>query len=127
MTPWILAVLVLYFFQIYLSAALYLPAEGLLKHAGGRDTTPERGKYAGRAEKALINLRENLPFFLAPALLTYVVPGTDSELAVLGAQLFVFARCIYVPAYLSGIPGPRSVAYGLALLGNIIMVYAIVG
>lgn len=126
MTPWILAVLLLYFAQIYLSAALYLSSESLWQHAGGRDVLPARGKYAGRAEKALVNMKENLPFFLVPALLVYVLPGADVALAITGAQLFFFGRLAFVPFYLSGIPGPRSLAYGVALVGNILMAWALV-
>lgn len=126
MTTWILAVLLLYLAQIYLSAALYLPAESLWQHAGGRDVLPDKGKYAGRSDKALINMKENLPFFLVPAVLAYVLPGTDMGLAVTGAQMFFFGRLAYVPFYLSGIPGPRSLAYMVALFGNILMAWALV-
>ncbi|GAB4522535.1 MAG: MAPEG family protein [Roseibium sp.] len=125
MTTWILAVLVLYFCQIYLSAALYLPAEGLLRHAGGRDVLPEKGKFTARSDKALVNMKENLPFFLVPAVLACVLPEVDMDLAVTGAQVFFFGRLLYVPAYLSGIPGPRSVAYGVALSGVLMMVWAL--
>ena len=126
MTTWILAVLLLYLAQIYLSAALYLPAESIWQHAGGRDVLPEKGKYKGRSDRALVNMKENLPFFLVPALLAYVIPTTDMAFAVLGAQLFFFGRLLYVPFYLSGIPGPRSLAYGVALCGNVIMAWALV-
>jgi len=126
MTTWILAVLGLYFCQIYLSALLYLPTEGLLKHSGGRDDMPAKGRMAARSDRALANMKENLPFFLIPALLVYVVPSPDTALAIIGAQLFFFGRLLYVPFYLTGIPGPRSIAYGAALCGNIIMAWALV-
>lgn len=127
MTTWILAVLLLYLAQIYLSAVLYLPAESIWQHAGGRDVLPEKGKYAGRSEKALVNMKENLPFFLVPAVLAYVLPGTDMALAVTGAKVFFFGRLAYVPFYLSGIPGPRSLAYGVAFVGNVLMAWALLG
>lgn len=126
MTVWILAVLVLYFCQIYLNASLYLPAEGLLRHAGGRDVMPEKGKYTARADRALVNMKENLPFFLVPAVLVYVVPDANIALAVLGAQFFFWGRLAYIPFYISGIPGPRSIAYSVALAGNIMMAWALI-
>jgi uncharacterized MAPEG superfamily protein len=126
MTFWILAVLVLYFCQIYLSAALYLPAEGLIRHAGGRDKLPDKGKFTARSDKALVNMKENLPFFLVPAILACVFRETDMNLAIIGAQMFFFGRLVYVPSYISGIPGPRSIAYGVALAGNLLMVWALV-
>lgn len=125
MTSWIIAVLALYLFQIYLSGTLYLPFEGFWRHFGGRDEMPDRGRYAGRAERALVNMKENLPFFLVPAVLSYLLPDANTGLALLGAQLFFWGRLVYVPAYLSGVPGPRSISYGVALVGNILMVYAL--
>ena len=125
MTTWILAVLVLYLCQIYFTAIMYLPSTGLLRLAGGRDGLPEKGKLAGRADRALLNLKENLPLFLVPAVLVYVVPDSNAGLAVLGAQIFFWARLAYVPFYISGIPGPRSIAYGLALAGNLMIVAAL--
>lgn len=125
MTIWLIAVLGLYLGQIYLSALIYFPTEGTLRHLGGRDVMPEKGKLAKRSDRALQNMSENLPLFLAPALLTYVVPETDVGLAVLGAQIFFFARLAYVPLYLTGIPGPRSLAYMVALVGNIMVVWSL--
>lgn len=127
MTIWILAVLALYFVQIYATALFYIPSASLLKLAGGRDELPDKGRLGLRADKALVNMKENLPFFLVPAVLAYVVPNTDMGLAVLGAQMFFWGRLAYVPAYVTGIPGPRSIAYGIALVGNIITVAALLG
>ncbi|WP_299481089.1 MAPEG family protein [uncultured Roseibium sp.] len=125
MTTWILAVLVLYLCQIYFTAIMYVPSTGLLRLAGGRDGLPEKGRLAGRADRALLNLKENLPLFLVPAVLVYVVPNANADLAILGAQVFFWARLAYVPFYISGIPGPRSIAYGVALAGNLMIVAAL--
>lgn len=127
MTTWIFAVLALYFVQIYATALFYLPSVSLLKLAGGRDALPDKGRLGLRADKALVNMKENLPFFLVPAVLAYVLPGTDMGMAILGAQMFFWGRLAYVPAYVTGIPGPRSIAYGIALVGNIITVAALFG
>ncbi|WP_434051405.1 MAG: MAPEG family protein [Roseibium sp.] len=127
MTTWILAVLALYFTQIYATALFYVPSVSLLKLAGGRDELPDKGRLALRADKALVNMKENLPFFLVPAVLAYVLPTTDMGMAILGAQMFFWGRLAYIPAYVTGIPGPRSIAYGIALVGNIITVVALFG
>ncbi|MET1411057.1 MAPEG family protein [Roseibium sp. HPY-6] len=125
MTTWILAVLVLYLCQIYFTAILYVPSVGLLRLAGGRDGLPEKGKLSARADRALLNLKENMPLFLVPALLVYVVPNANAGLAILGAQVFFWARLAYIPSYMSGIPGPRSIAYGAGLAGNLMIVAAL--
>lgn len=125
MTTWIIAVLGLYLGQIYLSALIYFPTEGTFRHLGGRDEMPDKGKFTQRSDRALNNMKENLPLFLVPALLTYVVPGADLGSAILGAQVFLFARLAYVPLYISGIPGLRSIAYTIALIGNGLVVWAL--
>nr|WP_319382647.1 MAPEG family protein [uncultured Roseibium sp.] len=127
MITWILAVLALYFIQIYATALFYLPSVGLLKLAGGRDELPDKGRLGLRADKALVNMKENLPFFLVPAVLAFVFPKTDMAMAVFGAQLFFWGRLVYIPAYVTGIPGPRSIAYTIALVGNLITVAALLG
>lgn len=126
MVFWVLAGLVLYLVQIYLSAAIYLPVEGLARHAGGRDTLPERGVYAGRAERALVNLKENMPFFLTLALLALIIEGADMGQAVLGAQIFVLSRAAYVVLYLISIPWTRSAAYTVSIVGLLMMAAAVV-
>lgn len=111
MLTWIAAVLVLYLAQIYLSTAIYMPAEGIKQHMAGRDNLPEKGLYAGRAERALTNLKENLPFFLVPAILSLTIRDVNLGQAVLAAQIFFFARVGYLICYLLAVPVVRSVLY----------------
>ncbi|WP_153769829.1 MAPEG family protein [Labrenzia sp. CE80] len=124
---WIAAVLALYLAQIYLSATLFLPAEGLVAHAGPRDSLPDRGKYAGRAERVLVNFKENLPFFLVPAVLALALPGTDLSAATLAAQIFLVARIFFAAFYMFGVPWARSLAYGVGLGANIYGFWALTG
>ncbi len=123
---WILASLVVYLATIYLPAAMYLPTEGLLTHWAGRDNQPPASVLTERARKALVNTQENMPIFLTLALLSMVVEGTDTGLAETGAMLFVLARAAYPICYLTAIPGPRSIAYGVGLLGCIMIALAII-
>ena len=127
MTTWILAVLALYFAQVYLSALMYFPVEGVRRHLGPRDVMPERGKLTTRSDRALFNMKENLPFFFVPAILSYVVIDANQVKMLLGAQIFFWGRLAFVPAYLSGIPGLRSLAYLVALAGNLLMCWALIG
>ncbi|WP_298818521.1 MAPEG family protein [uncultured Roseibium sp.] len=127
MTTWILAVLLLYLAQIYFSALFLLPYVTFSQIVGGRDAMPDRGKFARRADRALANLKENLPFFVVLGVLSLIVPGANIEQATLGASLFFFARLAYVPLYVSGIPFLRSIAYTAGLAGTVIMGLAVVG
>lgn len=127
MTMWLLAGLGLTLFQIYLPTTLFLPAEGLRTHLGGRDELPEPSPWVGRARRALANLQENLPFFVTLGLLAIVVPGADLELATQGAATFVIARTLYVPSYLFAVAGVRSTFYVIALGGLVAMLVALLG
>ena len=127
MVSWILAVLGLFVLQTLLPASIrYLgSAAGLgerLKVAlGPRDQQPPMPALGGRAERALANLQEAMPVFLTLALLQVIHPHQEAQ-AIQGAQLFFGARLLYVPAYLSGIAGVRSLVWmvswgGLVWLG----------
>lgn len=125
MLTWIYLVLLLYLAQIYISGSFVTVKEGLVRHFGPRDEIPPRGVIGARAERALTNLKENLPFFFVPAILSFVASDVDHELAVLGAQLFFFARLCFLLLYVAGTPWLRSLAYGVGLVGNAMMLFAV--
>jgi uncharacterized MAPEG superfamily protein len=83
---------------------------------GSRDTQPPLSTMGGRAERALANMHEALPVFLTLALL-HVSLGSQNELAVQGAWIFLIARALYVPAYLAGVFGVRSTIWVLSWFG----------
>lgn len=119
MLTWIAAVLLLYFAQIYLATALFMPDEGIRQHLAGRDNLPERGLYAGRAHRALVNLKENLPFFLVPAILSLIIDGVAVDQAILAAQVFFFARIGYAVCYVFAVPVVRTIFYFAGLAANV--------
>ena len=125
MLIWILFALALHLVHIYLPAALFLPAEGLLTHGGSRDELPKPSRAVGRARRALANYQENLPIFLALAFLAYLVEGTDMNGAIIGAEIFILARVAYLPLYMISIPFTRSIAYSIGLVGNVLMLIAV--
>jgi uncharacterized MAPEG superfamily protein len=126
----ILAVLALFVIQTLLPASFrYLLAgpgtAGRLKLAlGSRDTQPPMPPAGARAERALTNMHEALPVFLALALL-HVFRGSESALAVQGAWIFLVARAFYVPAYLSGVFGLRSLIWVASWVGLMMMLMAL--
>jgi uncharacterized MAPEG superfamily protein len=74
----------------------------------------------GRAARALANMQEALPVFLALALLN-LIAGTSAAMAITGAWIFLIARVVYVPLYLAGIPGLRTLAWAGGWVGLILM------
>ena len=113
---WLLAALGLFFAQTMLPATLRYVLPRPFEWArlwialGPRDEQPPLSVWGGRAERALVNLREAMPVFLPLAVLHIAEPTADGG-PELGAAIFVIARMLYVLAYLSGIPGLRSTVW----------------
>ena len=102
----ILLVLALYMVQIFLQETSRFGFD-LWGIVGNRDKLPEMSVVAGRLDRAKNNMLEALPIFIALALLALVKGGDTSEVTH-AALIFLIARVVYVPAYVSGIPMLRS-------------------
>lgn len=103
--------------QLFIAAALMTRQRGLKWNASARDgEPPPLTGVAGRADRALRNFLETFPFFAAAAL-AVVATGNGDAGTAFGAQLWFWARVVYVPLYLAGIPYLRSLVWGAALLG----------
>jgi uncharacterized MAPEG superfamily protein len=120
----ILLVLALFVLQTLLPACFrYMsgPQAGkkLLMALGPRDDPPPQTRVGGRAERALANMHEALPVFLALALVKLILgPG---DLAVTGATVFLVARVLYIPAYLAGVTGVRTLTWAVSIVGLVMM------
>ena len=107
--------------QIMLQAMTMTAEVGLNYNASARDEPrPVRGVMAGRAERALRNLLETYPAFVALALLL-AITGRTGGIGAAGAWLWLIARVLYAPLYLYGVAYVRSLAWGAALLGLTLM------
>src|SRR5262245_38670885 len=87
---------------------------------GPRDELPPQSRMGGRAERALANMHEALPVFLTLALLN-LIAGTAGPLAINGAWVFLAARVLYVPAYLSGVTGVRTLVWIAGWVGLVML------
>jgi uncharacterized MAPEG superfamily protein len=127
----VLLVLALFVLQTLLPARLREPptpgGPGALAEAfGNRDHQRPHTTVGRRAVRALANMQEALPVFLALALLNLItVPG--ASLALTGAWLFLIARALYVPIYLAGVPVMRTICWAAALVGLGMMVAPLLG
>ena len=127
----IFAVLALFVVQTFLPSSIrYLsggPGTGkrLLTALGPRDEQPQLTHIGERAQRALTNMQEALPVFLSLALL-HVFRNAQDLHAIHGAWIFFIARLAYVPAYLSGVVGVRSVVWGISWIGLAIMLALLV-
>lgn len=111
--------LVLALVQILLPSVLRTLETGIAFNAGARDTEgPPVGKITGRLQRAQRNLFETLPLFIAAVLIAHVA-GRENAQTLLGAQLYLGARILYVPLYAFGVPYVRSLVWVVSLYGLI--------
>lgn len=89
---------------------------GFLLALSNRDKMPDRTVMVARADRAAKNMAENLLLFAIVAL-TAVSIGAPREKTVLGAQIFLAARIIYWPLYLSGVAYFRTLVWAIGLVG----------
>lgn len=93
---------------------------GLPMLAGNRENMPEIKGWAGRAARAHRNMIENLVLFV-PLILIAVIARKTNNMTELGAQLFLWARLIYVLVYLVGIPWLRTGIWGVSVIGMLLI------
>jgi uncharacterized MAPEG superfamily protein len=98
--------------------------EGLRRSMGNRDDPPPATPISGRADRAAMNMLENLVFFTAlAAALNF--SGRNSAQAELGANIFFWARIAYFPTYLAGIAYLRPVIWFGGVIGLGMMAIAV--
>jgi uncharacterized MAPEG superfamily protein len=88
---------------------------------GPRDHEREsRNPIAGRLKRALENLLETYPAFVALAL-ALAVTGKTGGIAATGAWVWLVARAVYVPLYAFGVPAVRTLAWCVSVVGLAMM------
>jgi len=100
-------------------------SKGLSWALGAQDEPRKPSVFAARLERALRNYVYNLPAFVALALVL-AVTETNTASTATGAALWFWARVAYVPAYASGIPLVRSIAWFASLVGLILMILPLI-
>ncbi len=98
---------------------------GMLAALGNRETPQEPGAFAGRTQRAANNMLENMVLFTALALVA-VVGGVADPRVELGARIFFWARLVYVPIYMIGIPVARTAVWAISVIGMGMIFAAIV-
>lgn len=112
--------LVLFLVYMMVQAAAALRDRGVAFNAGPRDEPGPLGPMAARAERAFANFRETWPAFIALAL-GLAVTGRSGGVAATGAWIWLAARVAYLPLYLLGIPYVRTLSWGAAAAGLVMM------
>lgn len=112
--------------HVLLAATLITASRGAQWNMGNRDGEPAPlPVHAARAKRACSNFLETFGFFAA-AVVCAIAISRDGSQAVLGAQIYFWARVIYLPVYVVGIPVMRSLVWVVSLVGLLMVVMAII-
>ena len=89
---------------------------GLRTLAGNREGLPEIRGWGGRAARAHRNMLENLVLFAVLVLVAALADKTNAT-TLLGAQIFLYARIVYAPVYIAGVPWLRTAVWTVSIIG----------
>lgn len=90
------------------------------------DVLVSRSLVAGRLKRALYNLLETYPAFIALAL-GLAVTGKTGGMAATGAIIWLVARAAYFIIYAAGIPVLRTVVWFVSIIGLVMMLIRFMG
>jgi len=93
---------------------------GLPPLVGNRENLPAMSGWAGRAQRAHRNVLESIVMF-AILVLVANVTGKANAMTALGSELFFWSRVAYAAIYLAGIPWIRTIAWGVSLVGLLLI------
>ncbi|MBV8977656.1 MAG: MAPEG family protein [Alphaproteobacteria bacterium] len=111
--------------QLLLAVLASLGARGMPWALGPRDDPGAGlGNIGGRLDRAFRNFLETFGFFAAAVLLAHALDRSNAHSA-LGAQIYVWARLLYVPAYVIAIPFLRTLIWAASLAGIVMVLSAI--
>lgn len=111
---------------VLIQAMAGVRAQGLMPLAGPRDDLPAPTKYHARTLRIVDNHREGLTIF-APIVLAAAILQVSDQWTVLGAQLFFYSRVVHAVLYLVGVPMVRPLAWGVGIVGTVMVLLATLG
>jgi uncharacterized MAPEG superfamily protein len=113
------ALLCLFLPTVYLVGRSGRPG-GLAWGFGNRDAPLDVAPWVRRAERAHMNLIENLAPF-AIFVLVAQVAGKANDTTALGATLFFWGRVAHAAVYVAGIPYLRTAAFFVGTAGEVLI------
>ena len=97
---------------------------GLAYNISSRDLPPGPvSPFTARLLRGFENFKETFVFFAVPVLVLAIM-GRQNASSALGAQLYFWARLVYVPVYAAGIPVLRTLIWTVSCVGLIMVLAA---
>ena len=113
------------FAHIFAASTVVTRERGIKWNASARDApNVPLSPLAGRLQRAQANFFETFPFFAAAAI-AVVVAGRSTESTVLAAQVYFWARVVYLPLYAMGVPYVRSLVWVVSIVAVLSLVFAL--
>ena len=110
--------------QLVIATSLATKDQGLPYNLSPRDLpAPTVTVLTGRFQRIFRNFRETFVYF-AVAVLVVTVLSKNSPSSALGAQIYFWARVIYIPVYAAGIPVARTLVWAASIVGLVMVLLA---
>lgn len=107
--------------QLLIATQAITAQRGMAWNISARDQKmPELTGLAGRLDRVFKNFKETFVFFAAAIVMVQITTMANPTSA-LGAQIYFWARLIYIPVYAAGIPILRSLIWLVSLIGLIMV------
>lgn len=107
--------------QLVIATTLAVNDRGMAYATGPHDTpAPPVKVITGRLLRAFHNFRETFVYFAVAVLLVTLLNKTSATTA-LGAQLYFWARLVYVPIYAAGISFVRTAVWTVSVIGLVMV------
>ena len=113
----------LLFVHIFIATRYKTTQYGRAWNVGARDEDlPPANVMTGRTARAQANFAETFPIAIV-ALLGVVIAERTSSMTALGGWIWLGARLIYLPLYMSGIKVVRTLVYTISLVGLAMVIW----
>ncbi len=109
--------------HIFAAAHLKTRQYGAAWNVGARDEAlPPPAPLTARLVRAQANFLETFAI-VAAAILIVTTAGLSTDTTRIGAWLWLGARVAYLPLYAAGVPVVRTVAFGVSLIGLLMLLW----
>ena len=107
--------------QLMIATTLALKDQGRAYNIGPRDGAPPPVTVlTARLQRAFGNFRETFVYFAVAVLVVVLLNKTNANTA-LGAQIYFWARLVYVPVYAAALAGIRTAVWTVSIVGLVMV------
>jgi uncharacterized MAPEG superfamily protein len=111
--------------QLAIATTMATLNQGLPYNLSPRDLPPPAvTPITARLLRAFGNFRETFVYF-AVAVLVVTSMAKNSPGSALGAQIYFWARVVYVPVYAAGVPVARTLVWAASIVGLVMVLLAV--